>query len=560
MTEPTRPVRPPTVDRDGSLVAHTVATPKSFKVRALVTVAPRKVIPVILVPGIMGSNLRVRRDGGAPAGASVRPGEAVWRAPNGYGSGALEAAKWLNRDPRQRQLILNPDTVEVDDGGEIDIPAASIESEGSSLPPPSLDELRQRGWGEVHAGSYGKLLVELERHLNSTFSVDASGKRQIRRHWKRVLDCDPARWGVRNVSPLTEQELEKFATYQYPLYAVGYNWLQSCGSAAQRLEQRTHEIIAFWKSRKHDCDQVILVTHSMGGLVARACAKRIPGLIAGIVHGAMPAAGAPVAYRRIACGTEMSTPGNELKDEVVSTGFGLIAGGSAADTTAVMATAPGVLELLPNHLYPRPWLHLRTVSVVNKGKQYHDWVNLPTGSPYSFYRDVESWYRLIDPALADPARMHGTAGPGLAIAAAIDEAEQFHTRQLDNYFHPNTYAYYGVDASRRTFSRISWIADDKPLASRVALTPAMLKSARPTVRLPDGGRCVELAGQVLEFSPDVQDAPGDGTVPEKSGACAGGMLKQLFPMDGFQHQNSYDAEDILLLTQHLVAKIVQDVK
>jgi hypothetical protein len=38
------------------------------------------------------------------------------------------------------------------------------------------------------------------------------------------------------------------------------------------------------------------------------------------------------------------------------------------------------------------------------------------------------------------------------------------------------------------------------------------------------------------------------------------MLKQLFPMDGFQHQNSYDAEDILLLTQHLVAKIVQDVK
>jgi hypothetical protein len=31
-------------------------------------------------------------------------------------------------------------------------------------------------------------------------------------------------------------------------------------------------------------------------------------------------------------------------------------------------------------------------------------------------------------------------------------------------------------------------------------------------------------------------------------------------MKGFQHQNSYDPEDTLLLTQHLIAKIVQDVK
>jgi hypothetical protein len=256
----------------------------------------------------------------------------------------------------------------------------------------------------------------------------------------------------------------------------------------------------------------------------------------------------------------MSSPGNAFSDEVAATGFGLIAGGSTVETTAVMATAPGVLELLPNHLYPRPWLHLRTVSVVNKGKQYHDWVNLPTASPYPLYRDVDSWYRLIDPELADPARLSGAGGPGLAIAAAIDQAEQFHTKVLDNYYHPNTYAYYGTDADQRTYSRISWIADDKPVASRVALTPAMLRSARPKVRMPDGGRCVEVGGQILEFSPDVQDAPGDGTVPMQSVECTGGNVKQLFSMKGFQHQNSYDPEDILLLTQHLIAKIVQDVK
>jgi pimeloyl-ACP methyl ester carboxylesterase len=560
MTEPTRPLRPPTVDRDGSLVAHTVATPKSFTVRALVTVAPRKVIPVIFVPGIMGTNLRVRRDAKPAGEANLRPGESVWRAPNGFGGGALETLKWLNKSPRQRQFALNAESVEVDDSGEIVIPETSVEADDSPSPPPSVDTLRQRGWGEVHCGSYGRLLAELEKHLNSTFSIDNAGKRRLRRHWQRVMDCDPAKWGVRNVTALTEAELEKYASFQYPLYAVGYNWLQSCARSADRLEKRINEIIAFWKTRKHECDQVILVTHSMGGLVARACAKRMSKKIAGIVHGAMPALGAPVAYRRIASGTETPSERNDLTDELKSSGFAIIAGDSTEETTAVMATAPGVLELLPNHLYPRPWLHLRTFSVVNKQRQYHDWVNLPNASPYPMYRDVQSWYRLIDPALADPARLYGKSGVERMIGGAIDQAEQFHTRVLDNYYHPNTYAYYGADGQHLTYSRISWIADDKPVAGRVALTPALLKNATPKTRSPDGGRGVEVAGQRLEFSPDVQDGPGDGTVPERSGSCAGGALKQVFPMRGFEHQASFEEVNILLLTQHLIAKIVQDVK
>jgi hypothetical protein len=79
--------------------------------------------------------------------------------------------------------------------------------------------------------------------------------------------------------------------------------------------------------------------------------------------------------------------------------------------------------------------------------------------------------------------------------------------------------------------------------------------------LPDGGRCVDIAGHILEFKPDVQDALGDGTVPEASGACTGATLKQVFrPVAGFDHQASYEQADVLELTQHLIAKIVQDVK
>ena len=82
MSEPTRPIHQPTVERDGSLVAHTVATPVAFKVRARVTIGSRKVIPVIFVPGSMGSNLRARADSNKRDDDALRPGEPAWRPPN----------------------------------------------------------------------------------------------------------------------------------------------------------------------------------------------------------------------------------------------------------------------------------------------------------------------------------------------------------------------------------------------------------------------------------------------------------------------------------------------
>jgi pimeloyl-ACP methyl ester carboxylesterase len=557
MNEPTRPLRQPSVAPDGSLVAHSVATPKAFTTRALVTVGSTKVIPVIFVPGIMGSNLKA---GGNPAPASgIKPGAALWRAPNGALDRIMAVAKWTNRDPALRQQILHADSSEVDPDGELDVPDSTRgQDETGGQTYLSEEEMRQRGWGEVHSGSYAKLLVELESHLNTTFRMEAPGKRRITAHWKRVVDCERSKWGVRSLDPLTEAELEHYAGYQYPVYAVGYNWLASCSKAATRLEQRINEIIAFWVQRQHACTQVILITHSMGGLVARACARRIPEKIAGVIHGAMPALGAPVAYRRIACGIEPSSPGS-VDDGVEAAGMALMLGRTTRDTTAVMATSPGVLELLPNHLYPRPWLHLRTVSTAGGRKTWHDWVNLPRASSYDLYRDTTSWYRLIDPALADPGGLYRQRGVKDAIRVALDDAERFHVEELGSYYHPNTYAFYGADPARRTFSRISWIADEKPASGRVALNAAAIARGKPKVRVPDGGRGVDVDGCLLTFVPDAQDAPGDGTVPEASGLCTGGVLRRLFATRGYGHQNSYDPDYMVLLTQHLVVKIVQGV-
>jgi pimeloyl-ACP methyl ester carboxylesterase len=561
MIEPTRPVQQPTVAPDGTLVAHSVATPKAFTTRALVTVGSRKVIPVIFVPGIMGSNLRAGGNPAPPEETGIKSGEAVWHAPNGAYDAVGAVGKWTNREPALRQKILRADTCEVDPNGELAIPASTRGAdEAGAEAYLSKEEMRTRGWGEVHAGSYARLLMELESHLNTTFRMEAPNKRRLTEHWKRVVDCDRSKWGVRSLEPLTEAELEHYAAYQYPVYAVGYNWLASCSKAADRLQQRIEEIIAFWVQRQHECSQVILITHSMGGLVARACARRIPDKIAGVIHGAMPALGAPVAYRRIACGVEPSSPGSIGGNGIDAAAFSLMLGRTTKETTAVMATSPGVLELLPNHLYPRPWLHLRTVSTVGGKKTWRDWVNLPQASSYDMYRDTTSWFRLIDPSLADPAGLYRESGVNNAIRTALDDAERFHVEELNDYYHPNTYAYYGADVTRRTFSRISWIADDTAACGRVALSSGLIAQGKPKVRALDGGRGVEVGGCMLTFVPDAQDAAGDGTVPETSGQCTGGVLKRVFATRGFSHQKSYHPEYMVLLTQHLVVKIVQDVK
>jgi pimeloyl-ACP methyl ester carboxylesterase len=561
MSEPTRPIRQPSVAADGTLVARSVATPRALTTRALVTVGSRKVIPVIFVPGIMGSNLRAGTNPAPPKETGIKPGEPVWRAPNGQYDSFVAVTQWTGRDPAARQKMLRAETCEIDPNGELAIPVSTrTQDETGAESFLSKDEMRARGWGEVHSGSYGKLLMELESHLNTTFHVEAPGKRRLSNHWKRVVDCERSKWGVRSLDPLTDAELEHYAGYQYPVYAVGYNWLASCSLSATRLQQRIDEIIAYWAQRQHACTQVILITHSMGGLVARACAKRIPEKIAGIIHGAMPALGAPVAYRRIACGVEPSSPGSVDGNSIEAAAFSLMLGRTTKETTAVMATSPGVLELLPNHLYPRPWLHLRTVSTVAGKKTWHDWVSLPKDSPYAMYRDLASWHRMIDPSLADPASIFEKERVERAIGKAIDSAENFHVKELANYYHPNTFAFYGADPTRRTYSRISWIADDKPANGQVALNAVAIAQGKARVRAPGGGRCVDVDGCLLTFIPDDQDASGDGTVPEASGLCTGGNLRRLFATRGYGHQNSFQPDYMVLLTQHLVVKIVQGVQ
>jgi pimeloyl-ACP methyl ester carboxylesterase len=553
MADPTRPLPNLVPQADGSWVGHSTLTPTALKTRGQFTLPSSKVVPVIVVPGIMGSNLRAATSPSKRANKKLNPGEAAWRAPNGVVEGINAARLWRSRDPGTRQQILDRETLEVDTRGAIDLPGEASQYGATE------GEVRKYGWGEVHWDSYGKLLYGLYSGLNHTFEMDVPGKeRVVRRHWRDVMDCDPAAWGVRSIEKITEKELEKHADYYYPVYACGYNWLESCEDSAKTLQKRIEQIIATWRDYKCECRQVILVTHSMGGLVARACAKNIPDQILGVVHGVMPALGAPVCYRRIACGTEKWSPSGGKLDNKKAEAVADILGDRPEATMPVMATSPGALQLLPTHLYPGRWLHVYMVGKVNNKDVGRDVVHLPAGNPYDLYRDMKSWYRLVDPDLADPARKY--AGGALKVEEiiwkVIETAERFHREVLDTYYHANTYAFYGADPEQMSFGAVRWVARDP--GKGAVFTEANLRDAARTSYGLSGGRRVRVESRTdLHFVPARQDVAGDGTVPRQSGAGPTGKAQQVFEVRGFDHQGAFNHDAVLLLTHHLIVKMVQ---
>lgn len=578
MGESTRPLPPLIPLKNGGWEVNSFLSSAEYTIRGMGLVPPNHIVPVIVVPGIMGTNLRAKR---APRlgriaderNQAAKPGAPVWRPPNGVQDGLYASFAWGNVDASFRQKLFDPATLEVDDAGPIILPSSD---DGYVL---NEQDVRKRGWGEVHADSYGPLLYALQKRLNQTFEFDEQSKKpSVRQHWKDVIACDPKRWGLREFSPLTESDLKKHAKHYFPVYSVGYCWLHDCEVSSRLLEQKVLAIIESWRTANRRCDKVILVTHSMGGLVARACARRIPNQIAGVIHGVMPALGAPVAYRRIACGTETRSPSNSPGANIEASRLAQILGETAQKTTPVLAISPGALEMLPNHLYPQPWLHVRVMKSVGAARPAGygtrddrvrqtetpvDYLHLPNvraPNPYDLYRDFKSWFRLIDPDLADPSGKFRTIPGGIekAVRSAITSAESFH-RELGNYYHPNTYAFYGDDHSKLSYGQVRWVAPQGTGAPG-ALTPGNLAAAKFLGYTKGGHRRILVEEQAeLHFSVDAQDARGDGTVSYQSGGGPAGKVKQLFATQGYEHQESYKDEDMLMLTLRLIVKIVQEI-
>jgi pimeloyl-ACP methyl ester carboxylesterase len=493
---------------------------------ALCFMVPDRIVPVIFVPGVMGSNLRGMGDA-----SGVK-----WRLDS---TSAMKS--WLVRGAAERKRYLAPPAMEVDDGGAIT--AGTLQMD---------EDLRRRGWGEVGAISYGEFLVWLENAL-SDFNDPHQGERVAL--MSRSLDA------LVGEELLRREEVSLSYRYRFPMHACGYNWLDSNAKSAERLAQRIDSVIARYRSEKKRCEKVIIVTHSMGGLVARHCSEALGyrDKIFGIVHGVMPALGAPAVYRRFKAGTE----GPYLASEVL--------GNDAAEMTAVLSSAPGPLQLLPTAEYGNGWLKIKDGSA--------EYSFPKNGDPYSeIYAVRGKWWSMCEDTLmnplnteTNPARRQAQMDRDWAnFADLVRKARNFHDEIADAYHH-HTHAFFGSHRDNLAYGTVTWRGDGggwlrgdrsaNVLDARSVVVGEIKGIRTVAAPLPPGGWATA-ERQTYQIS--TPDEPGDGTVPHRSGVAPRERSKSFMQVNvghepAFRHAQSADNLRACRFTLRAIVKIAQQV-
>lgn len=473
----------PTFDRKGNPEWNSTTSPPDATV-AVVSMIPDRIIPIIFVPGVMGSNLK---------GVGRANGQR-WRL-DSAGSMAI----WLAKDAVHRKKFLTPTTMVIDDNG--------VRPQGTQQ---HDDELKRRGWGEVGAMSYGTFLVWLENALNDHTHPQGG---------ERDLLVAVALGAMRGDAALSKDEVALSYKYRFPVHACGYNWLDDNASAARQLKLRIEQVIARYKNEKKMCEKVIIVSHSMGGLVARYCSE-VLGMseqIMGIVHGVMPAIGAAAVYRRFKAGTE----GGRIP--------AMVLGNNGAEMTAVLSSAPGPMQLLPTAEYGNNWLKIK------EGKNE---VGLPQhGDPYrEIYTVRDKWWSMCDDELVNPLNQERETRTRQSyvdkdwnefVDMVKGKVKPFH-QSISGKYHSHTYAFFGSHEDNLAYGTITWRgiddnADDlllrggRPADSINArhLDQTEVRTKR-TVAAKLGGSGWKTEQRQF-FTVSAPDEPGDGTVPHRSG-------------------------------------------
>lgn len=592
-------------------------TPVDTEQRETVFIAPpNRVIPVIFLPGVMGSNLRMSR---ARKADLKSKDDIAWRPDNlGFSTVLSDVRKAANLSPRERQMKLDPDETEVDyyryteDQGRFD-PSGTLSQQSdtrhSNVPDILQDvgllksdhpntglhqptkhpnaataaqKARWRGWSEISFGDYGGALSTLEGRLNRiigfgyALAKDKASRNPLDLFWMSnlnvtggppigVTDVSPKRWGAPNAAMLEEKEVMRVANCLYPVHAMGYNWLQSNAVSAKKTAVRIRDLIKTYQAHGHKCDKVILVTHSMGGILARALIHpEMGGLndcVLGIYHSVQPVYGSAAAYKRVRSGVDGHLPAPA------------IIGNTGQDVTAVFANAPGPLELLPTPEYGHNWLKVQD----RNGKTLAQWpadagVSAPpsnatnamsmSGAPLSdiYTQKPENWWRLINPEWINPAgKTLKVSSTTKLVNERVADAQAFHAK-IKNTFHAHTYASYAADVKNPTHGSV--IYKIEPLSHADIHVNTAIAAAKESPLLwrlvsedGTGDLIVSLKDQrrfKLKLLPP-QDA-GDGTVPSDYSAAKVKAAVH-FVQAGYDHQGSYKADAVSVSMLYAMIKI-----
>lgn len=508
---------------------------KSKNARALCYCPPTRVVPVIFLPGVMGSNLRSKKDK-----------KSIWRIRTGTLGKANDALSWLFTSANKRRKLLNPETTEVDFTQHVD----NNDNESTYF----ANSRKKRGWGSVLQFSYAEPLEKLQKELlvwegyynksksdNGVCSENSSDEHfrndSIFRHVlsKKISPDDE--------SPLSIDETITYRSLLLPLHAFGYNWLQDNAQSAQDLARYIDEVLNLYKTNvngdighglafEKGNEKVILVTHSMGGLVSRYASELlntpVKNKILGIVHGVMPDLGSPTAYKMMKIG-EHSMP------------MGLVLGMSATRLMSVLAQSPAPLQLLPSPKYNdgQPWLR------IEKGSPdgIADLLLPEKGDPFEeIYLQDGVWWKMYESNILDkdPELTNSNIK---SYKKTIRNLVRPFIENIDGQYHENTYQFYGSyfdkhkpKDSRRSDETVTWKLRDKT----------------SWLWLSDDSRETDGYGDKREYtlvkssyawkntpSNDYEGGSGDGTVPELSiNLQAKGRFKEILKMN-VDHQNAY---------------------
>ena len=453
----------------------------------------REIIPIFFVPGIMGSRLEDN------SGNRVWDPDGKLFMANNYGRIDRTAAY------RKSKLIGTPF-----DSGYLQV--SIDDSEHNKKFANDNDSTRaERGWGGVFWSSYGDLLIALQNY-----------------HWEEpVSHC-----------------------FDFPVYAFGYNWTDTNFNSGMKLAKEIDKTIKEYNSNGRLCKKVILISHSMGGLVCRS-ACNLHGAennVLGVLHGVQPATGAAAAYWRMKGGWERPHGGPSdnlwdwLRDPLKMTQQRLeglagawILGTDGEEVTCILGNAPGGLELLPNKHYTN-----------NEGKA--QWVHVPdsdgvinsfprSGDPYEeIYRNKDDvFWRMVNPAWLDPGegKLTDPSNPANIFNDSwslylkyLAKAEMFHN-DLKMNCHAPTYQFYSsgyetVDEIRFNRDKHTMYLDKDPETGMdIDRTVSPVSRGKSVIYLKYNDAIAENAKEVAYkirmAMPSEYKGGGDSTVPDSSG-------------------------------------------
>ncbi|MGV3345731.1 lipase family alpha/beta hydrolase [Enterobacteriaceae bacterium LUAb1] len=461
---------------------------------------------------------------------------------------AWDALGWVFTSGKRRRELLDPNAVETD----FDQKVGNDNNESTYF----ANSRQKRGWGSALGFSYFDPLEKLQKALliwedyynqarhDGTSSATAAteyfagkGSESIFRHilGKKLSSDDD--------NPLSPDETNNYRNLLLPLHVFGYNWLQDNAQSAQDLAAYIDEVLRLYDTRENGGighglafergrEKVILVTHSMGGLVARYASELLDtpykDKILGIVHGVMPDLGSPTAYKMMKIG-EHSMP------------MGLVLGMSATRLMSVLAQSPAPLQLLPSPKYNhgKPWLRIEKGSPDGET----DLLLPQQGDPFEeIYLQDDVWWRMYEPDILD--KKDDIAKENFFnYKELMNGTVKIFMAKMEGSYHANTYQFYGAyfdentpQDSRRSDETVTWQLRDKTSWLWVS----------------DDSRATEEYGDRREYtlrkssymwkstpSRDYEGGVGDGTVPQYSiNLQAKDRFKEMLKIN-VDHQTAY---------------------